>query len=81
MYYVYILQSEKDGKRYIGCTSNLANRLAAHNAGLVTATRHRIPFRAVYYEKVGTLGQARRRELTLKLLKGGDVVKKLITDF
>jgi predicted GIY-YIG superfamily endonuclease len=30
MFYVYILQSEKDKKRYIGFTENLDRRLIEH---------------------------------------------------
>ncbi|MFN2439482.1 MAG: GIY-YIG nuclease family protein [Chitinophagaceae bacterium] len=50
-YYVYILQSLKDGKYYIGSTSNVNSRVAFHNAGLQRSTRTRIPFRLVVFEQ------------------------------
>ena len=31
MYYVYLLQSRKDGKLYTGYTDNLKRRLAEHS--------------------------------------------------
>ncbi|MDP2918981.1 MAG: GIY-YIG nuclease family protein, partial [Dehalococcoidia bacterium] len=33
MFYVYILQSEKSGRYYIGSTGDIPTRLAQHNAG------------------------------------------------
>ncbi|MCK9244949.1 MAG: GIY-YIG nuclease family protein, partial [Candidatus Marinimicrobia bacterium] len=33
MYFVYILQSQKDQGFYIGFTSNLEKRIKEHNAG------------------------------------------------
>ena len=50
MYYVYLIQSKKDQKFYIGCTSDLKNRLSQHNAGSVEATKYRKPFGLIYYE-------------------------------
>jgi putative endonuclease len=48
MYHVYILKSEKDGKLYIGQTSNLEERLSAHNRGSVKSTKHRRPLKLIY---------------------------------
>lgn len=49
-YYVYILQSEKDGLHYIGFTNNLKNRLNQHNNGEVESTKNRRPLKLIYYE-------------------------------
>ena len=70
MHFVYILQSEKDHKLYVGMTSNLDNRLAYHNAGRVRSTKHRIPFKMLYSESYSTMEQARAREVYLKSYKG-----------
>ena len=43
MYYVYILQSEKDNLLYLGCTHNLKQRLSMHNAGKICSTKRRAP--------------------------------------
>jgi putative endonuclease len=51
MFYVYIIQSQKDGKLYKGFTSNLEKRIKAHNQGEVKLTRNRRPFKLVYQEK------------------------------
>ncbi|MBZ0180937.1 MAG: GIY-YIG nuclease family protein, partial [Melioribacteraceae bacterium] len=38
-YFVYILTSLKDSKRYIGMTSDLNRRLKEHNSGKVKSTK------------------------------------------
>jgi putative endonuclease len=44
MFYVYILKSEKDGRRYIGKTNNLERRIKEHNSDQVSSTKSRRPF-------------------------------------
>ena len=39
MYYTYVLQSQKDGKFYIGFTKELKLRFERHNKGLVDSTK------------------------------------------
>ena len=51
MYYTYILQSEKDQSFYIGYTSNLEHRLYEHNEGFSRYTKHKRPWKIVYFEK------------------------------
>jgi putative endonuclease len=50
MYYVYLLQSQKDKKFYVGYSSNLKLRFAEHRNGMVEATKFRRPLDLVYYE-------------------------------
>ena len=78
MHYVYILQSKKDGKYYIGYTSNLESRLAYHNSGQQRSTKHRIPFEMVYFEKYETRREALKREKEIKSYKGGNAFCKLL---
>jgi len=42
MYYVYVLQSEKDNKFYTGYTKNLKLRFEEHNKGLVDSTKKQV---------------------------------------
>ena len=78
MYYVYILQSENDGKFYIGSTSDLQARLDFHNSGKQRSTRHRIPFKIIYTEEYVDKSDALKREKQIKSYKGGNAFKKLI---
>ena len=64
MYYVYVIQNEKK-EFYIGYSTNLHNRLAAHNAGENTSTRGH-QWCLVYFEAYVSEQYAREREQSLK---------------
>lgn len=66
MFYVYILKSEKDNKRYIGSTNDLKRRFKLHNQGKVFSTKKRIPLKLIYYEAYLSEKDARIREQALK---------------
>jgi putative endonuclease len=78
MYYVYILKSLKDGKYYIGSTSNVENRLNFHNSGKQRSTKFRIPFVLVYKEDWPDRTLAEKREKQIKSYKGGQAFQKLL---
>jgi len=59
---VYILQSIKDGKTYIGSTSDFDRRFREHNTGKVKSTKYRMPFKVLFVEKFKTLKETRKRE-------------------
>ena len=66
MFYVYILESEKDSSFYIGQTNDLQKRLAFHNQGLSKYTSRKIPWYIVYFEEYNTKTEAIQRERFLK---------------
>ncbi|MDO8559052.1 MAG: GIY-YIG nuclease family protein [bacterium] len=68
MYFVYVIKSEKDKKRYTGITDNLARRIKQHNSGskATPSTKNRGPFTMIYFEKAENSMMARRREKYLK---------------
>ena len=70
MYYVYILQSQKDSKFYTGLAKNVSRRLSEHNSGQVKPTKGRRPFILVHQECVKTLKEAREREIFFKSGRG-----------
>jgi putative endonuclease len=70
MYFVYNLLSEKDNKRYIGCTENLVRRLAEQNSGLVKSTKNRRPLKLIYQEEFESKSDAMKREKEIKAKKG-----------
>ena len=78
-HYVYILQSLKDKKYYIGETADVAARLLFHNEGRQRATRNRIPFVLVLFEQYESRTIALQREKQIKSWKGGAPFKKLIS--
>lgn len=69
-YYVYVLESLKDGNRYIGFTNNLKRRLLEHNKGLNFSTEFRRPFKLIYFEGCVNINDAKRRESYLKTTQG-----------
>ena len=66
MFYVYIIQSVKDGRIYTGYTSDLRKRLEEHNQEKTKSIKHRTPFILVYYEAYLNKTDARKREIELK---------------
>ena len=67
---VYILASAIDGILYIGVTSQLHARIAAHQQGLVEGfTKTYGVHRLVYYEYHATMSEAIERETRLKKWK------------
>jgi putative endonuclease len=77
-HYVYILQSLKDNKYYVGETPDVKARLLFHNAGKQRSTKHRIPFRLVLTEQYLTRAEALQREKQIKSWKGGLAFQRLI---
>lgn len=78
MFTVYILQSLKNSRYYIGHTSNISNRLKRHNAGLVKSTKWFTPWKVVYTEEYETKSEACKRELEIKSYKSGIKFKRLL---
>jgi putative endonuclease len=74
MYRVYILQSQKDKRTYIGFSGNVKERLEAHNRGEVRCTKHRKPFVVLFSEKCKDFTEAKQRE---KYWKSGAGRRKL----
>jgi len=66
MAWLYILQSEKSGRFYIGSTTDLDRRLAEHNSGQTTSMRNRGPWKVVYREQFDDAIAAKARELEIK---------------
>lgn len=67
MFYTYIVESKSaPGKRYIGHTSNLKQRITEHNSGKCPHTSKRLPWELKLYIAFETLPQAQHFERYLK---------------
>ena len=77
-YLVYILESEKNGRYYIGFSRDIETRLLRHNQGKVKATKYIRPLRVVYTEGYESAAEARKRERYLKSLKSRTALQTLI---
>lgn len=76
MFYVYILQSEKDKGLYIGYSPDLRKRLIKHNKKQVTSTKDKAPWKLIYYEAYLERKDATGREKFLKSGAGWRFIKK-----
>lgn len=71
-WYVYVLRCA-DGSLYTGVTTDVAARLATHNAGKgAKYTRGRRPVRLLYRERAADRGAALRREHLIRRLPRAD---------
>lgn len=77
-FYIYILQSEKNGKFYVGSTENLEKRLQDHNWSRTPSTKSGIPWKMVYNEVFQSRGEAMRRENEIKSKKSRKYLAYLI---
>ena len=66
MFTVYILQSLKDNRTYIGYTNDFKRRFNQHNSGQVKSTKYRTPFKLLFKEEFEDRKEAKRRELWWK---------------
>ena len=75
MHYVYIIRCS-DNSLYTGWTTNLQNRIDAHNSGDgAKYTRGRLPVHLVYYEEYEDKGTALKREHSIKQLSHAEKLK------
>lgn len=81
MYYTYVLQSLKDMDFYTGFTKNLKLRFEQHNKGFVEVTKHRRPFKLIYYEACLDQSDATRREKYLKSYHGKIFLKRRLKSY
>ena len=78
MIFVYILQSQKDQKYYIGHTDNIERRLQEHNREKSRSVKNRAPFLVIHKEVLTTKTEAIKREKQIKKYKGGEAFRRLI---
>jgi putative endonuclease len=81
-YYVYVLQSEKDERFYMGFTVDLRKRFKEHAKGEHTTwTKGRGPFKLIYYEACMNKEDARQREKYLKSGRGKRFLRERLKRF
>ena len=77
MFHVYVLKSQKTGRRYVGSCENLETRVTRHNLGHSKATRHGLPWTLVHSEVFSNRADATRRERYYKSGRGRDELDQL----
>jgi putative endonuclease len=80
MAWVNIIESEKNGRYYLGSTQDLENRLREHNNGEVASTKYLRPLRLIFSQQFKSVSIARRVEYKLKKYKSRRILEKVIAD-
>ena len=76
--FVYLMAGRKNGTIYIGCTSNLIQRVYQHREGLIEGfTKDKGCKLLVWFEAYADLQEARRRELEMKEWKRSWKIKRI----
>ncbi|NVJ47249.1 MAG: GIY-YIG nuclease family protein [Cytophagia bacterium] len=78
MYFIYILQSEKDESYYVGYSANPDSRLLKHNTSKSGYTASKKPWKLVYTETYSNKSDALKREKFIKAQKSREFIEKLI---
>jgi len=76
-FYVYVLRSLVNGRRYVGSCQDIDARLDQHNAGESKSTKHGVPWKLVYFEQVATRSAAVGRERFFKTGTGRDELDRI----
>lgn len=81
MYYVYVLESLKYGKLYVGFSTNLKERVRDHLAGKSRYTKTILPVKLIFYEAYIEKSDAKRREKYFKTTKGKTTLRTMISNY
>ncbi|MEK7598363.1 MAG: GIY-YIG nuclease family protein [Patescibacteria group bacterium] len=81
MFYVYVLESLKNGDLYFGYAHDLKKRFLKHNRGLNQSTRPYLPWKIIYYEACLNEKDAKRRERYLKTTQGRRLMKRRLKEY
>ena len=76
MYYVYLIESLSNRRRYVGLTTDLAQRIREHNAGESTYTSSFRPWKLTTYIAFDSKAKAEAFERYLKSGSGHAFARK-----
>jgi len=81
MFYIYVIESTKNGNLYAGYTKNIIQRLKEHNQGLNFSTKSDKPWKLIYYEACLNENDAKRRERYFKTSQGHRLLKRRLKEY
>ncbi|PID52126.1 MAG: hypothetical protein CR972_03820 [Candidatus Moraniibacteriota bacterium] len=81
MWYVYVLESQKNGNLYKGFCKDLKKRVLQHNAGETYSTKSGVPWNLIYYEAFIDKDDAIVREKYLKTGWGRRSLQKMLHNY
>ncbi len=77
-FYVYVIQSQVDGRLYKGMTTNLEKRIKQHNNGENKSTKGFLPWVLILHEAYPNRVAARKREIYFKSGSGREFLKEFL---
>ena len=77
-YFVYILQSERTGRYYVGSAADPDNRLLDHNHTTRGFTARHRPWRIVFRQDLGSKVAAQSAERRVKRWKSRRMIERLL---
>jgi len=80
MFFVYVLQSLRDRKTYVGYTYELEQRLQKHNSGQVKSTKNRRPLRLLFTENFETEKEAKKENCIGKAEQAEENLENILID-
>ena len=80
MFHVYVLKSERTGRRYVGSCENFEDRFRCHNAGESKASKCGTPWMLLHKESFSTRSAAVMKERYYKSGRGCDELDRLLID-
>ena len=81
MFFVYIIESQKDFSFYVGQCDDLDRRMSKHNDGLSKYTSGKSPWRLKYFESYISRSEAIKREKQIKNQKSKMFIQALINNW
>lgn len=81
MYYVYVLESQKNHCLYKGFCKDLNRRIKEHNSGQTQSTKNGHPWKLVYGEAFLNKDDAIAREKYLKTGWGRNFLKEVLKNY
>ena len=81
MWYVYVLESQKNGNLYKGFCKDLQKRVSQHNFGETYSTKSGMPWELIYYEAFKSKEDAIVREKYLKTGWGRNSLQKILQNY
>ncbi|MCU0472255.1 MAG: GIY-YIG nuclease family protein [Bacteroidales bacterium] len=80
MYFVYIIESEKGKRFYIGQTEDIEKRVERHNRGRSLSTKAYIPWVLKWWKEYETRSEAVKVETALKRIKNREGIKRFVNE-
>ena len=83
MWYTYVLESLKNGHKYVGYTDDLRRRFKQHNSGFFkdSYTNKAGPWKLIYYESYLDKHDATEAEMFYKSGYGREILKGKIKNY